>query len=105
MLQTSLPHTTRVTIPDWVRHSLAAFAVVPILATVYQTLVLTDVTDDVIRTGIEAEHYSMIWPNVCWGVATFYGIFAAVWMKPRFGGRLTLYIGLILFALGNLLCG
>jgi MFS family permease len=105
MLQTSLPDTATATIPDWVRHSLAAFAVVPILGTVYQTLVLTDVTDDVIRTGIEAEHYSMIWPNVCWGVATFYGIFAAVWMKPRFGGRLTLNIGLILFALGNLLCG
>src|SRR5215467_9709751 len=47
---------------------LAAVAIVPILATVYQTLVLTDVTSDVIRKGIEGEHYSMIWTNVCWGV-------------------------------------
>jgi MFS family permease len=105
MVQTSLPETTLATVPDWVRHSLAALAIVPILATVYQTLVLTDVTDDVIRTGIEAEHYSMIWSNACWLIASVYGIFAGVWMKPRFGGRLTLNIGLILFALGNLLCG
>ena len=48
---------------------LAAVAIVPILATVYQTLVLTDVTDDVIRKGIDGEHYSMIWTSVCWGVA------------------------------------
>src|SRR5437879_4450572 len=89
--------------PD--RPWLAALAVVPILATVYQTLVLTDVTDDVIRTGIEAEHYSMLWSNACWLIASVYGIFAGVWMKPRFGGRFTLTVGLILFALGNLLCG
>jgi MFS transporter, DHA2 family, multidrug resistance protein len=105
MLQTSLPNATLATTPNWVRHSLAAFSVVPILTTVYQTLVLTDVTDDVIRTGLEAEHYSMIWSNASWLVATVYGIFAGVWMKPRFGGRFTLNIGLVLFALGNLLCG
>src|ERR1700746_3349814 len=84
---------------------LAAFAVVPILATVYQTLVLTDVTDDVIRKGIEGEHYSMIWTNVCWGVATIYGVFAGIWAMARFGGRDTLLVGLAWFALGNLLCG
>src|SRR5262245_25006252 len=58
--------TPPVPLPD--RPWLAAVAVVPILATVYQTLVLTDVTDDVIRKGIDAEHYSMIWANVCWGI-------------------------------------
>src|SRR6266436_2554576 len=58
---------------------LAALAVVPILTSVYQTLVLTDVTDDVIRKGLEAEHYSMIWTNLCWGVAIIYGVFAALW--------------------------
>jgi MFS family permease len=89
--------------PD--RPWLAAVAVVPILATVYQTLVLTDVTDDVIRKGIEAEHYSMIWTTLCWGVATLYGVFAGLWAMPRFGSRDTLSVGLILFALGNLLCG
>jgi len=70
-------------VPD--RPWLAAVAIVPILATVYQTLVLTDVTDDVIRKGIEAEHYSMIWTNVCWGVATLYGVFAGIWAMARFG--------------------
>src|SRR5947209_17027150 len=84
---------------------LAAVAVVPILATVYQTLVLTDVTDDVIRKGIDAEHYSMIWVNLCWGVSVIYGLFGAIWAMVRFGGRMTLIVGLILFALGNLLCG
>src|SRR5262245_7771488 len=84
---------------------LAAVAIIPILATVYQTLVLTDVLDDVIRKGIDGEHYSMIWPNVCWGSATLYGIFIAIWAMPRFGSRDTLSFGLIWFALGNLLCG
>src|SRR5262244_709593 len=77
------------------RRWLAAVAVVPILATVYQTLVLTDITDDVIRKGIDGEHYSMIWTNVCWGVATIYGVFIAIWAMPRFGARDTLYVGLI----------
>ena len=64
---------------------LAAVAIVPILASVYQTLVLTDVTDDVIRTGIDGEHYAMIWTTVCWGVATVYGVFAGIWAMARFG--------------------
>jgi MFS family permease len=84
---------------------LAAVAVVPILATVYQTLVLTDVTDDVIRKGIDAEHYSMIWTNVCWGITVLYGVFAGIWAMARFGARDTLLVGLAWFALGNLLCG
>ena len=84
---------------------LAALAVVPILTSVYQTLVLTDVTDDVIRKGLEAEHYSMIWTNVCWGITVIYGVFAGIWGMARFGARDTLQVGLVWFALGNLLCG
>jgi MFS family permease len=84
---------------------LAAVAVVPILATVYQTLVLTDVLGDVIRKGIEAEHYSMIWTNVCWGISVLYGLFGGIWAMARFGARDTLLVGLCWFALGNLLCG
>src|SRR5262245_61829298 len=91
--------------PAHERPWLAAIAIVPILATVYQTLVLTDVTDDVIRMGIEAEHYSMIWATVSWGIATLYGVFAGLWAMPRFGSRNTIVVGLFLFALGNLLCG
>ena len=66
---------------------------------------LTDVTDDVIRKGIDGEHYSMIWTNVCWGVAILYGVFAGIWAMARFGARDTLLVGLAWFALGNLLCG
>src|SRR5262245_46169305 len=95
------PHPSPLAPQPW----LAAIAVVPILATVYQTLVLTDVTDDVIRKGIEAEHYSMIWTTLSWGVATLYGVFAGLWVMPRFGSRDTLTVGLVLFALGNVLCG
>jgi len=84
---------------------LAAVAIIPILATVYQTLVLTDVTSDVIRKGIEGEHYSMIWTNVCWGVTIIYGLFGGIWGMARFGARDTLLVGLVWFALGNLLCG
>jgi MFS family permease len=84
---------------------LAALAIVPILATVYQTLVLTDLTDDVIRDGIGAGNYNMIWTNVAWGVAILYGVFVAIWAMPRYGGRDTLVVGLIWFAAGNLFCG
>src|SRR5262245_58911039 len=87
--------------PPW----LAAVAIVPILATVYQTLVLTDVTSDVIRKGIEAEHYSMIWTNVCWGAAIIYGLFIGLWAMARYGARDTLLVGLAWFAAGNLFCG
>src|ERR1043165_9633566 len=86
-------------IPAPVRPWLAAVAVVPILATVYQTLVLTDVTDDVIRKGIDAEHYSMIWTNVYWGITILYGVFAGIWAMVRFGARDTLLAGLAWFAL------
>jgi MFS family permease len=84
---------------------MAAVAVVPILATVYQTLVLTDVTDDVIRKGIDAEHYSMIWTSVCWGASVLYGVFGGIWAMARYGARITLLVGLVWFAVGNLLCG
>lgn len=84
---------------------LAAVAIVPILATVYQTLVLTDVTDDVIRKGIDGDHYAMIWTNVCWGVAIIYGVFAGIWGMARFGGRDTLLFGLVWFLAGNIFCG
>src|ERR1700691_4806381 len=83
----------------------AAIPIVLILLTVYQTLVLTDVTSDVIRKGIDGDKYAMIWTNVCWGVATWYGVFAGLWAMPRYGARITLQIGLVWFALGNLLCG
>src|SRR5262245_24186182 len=88
-----------------VQRLLAAVAVVPVLASVYQTLVLTDVTSDVIRKGIEGDSYQMIWTNVAWGVAILYGVFGAMAWMARYGARSALTVGLAVFALGNLLCG
>ncbi|OWK38212.1 MFS transporter [Fimbriiglobus ruber] len=87
------------------QHLLAAVAVVPVLASVYQTLVLTDVTSDVIRKGIEGDSYQMIWTNVAWGVSVLYGLFGGIAWMARHGARSALTIGLVVFALGNLLCG
>jgi MFS family permease len=84
---------------------LATVAVVPVLASVYQTLVLTDVTSDVIRKGIEGDSYQMIWTNVAWGVSIIYGAFGGLAWMARHGARSALTLGLALFAVGNLLCG
>src|SRR2546423_438138 len=90
---------------EHVQRLLAAVAVVPVLASVYQTLVLTDVTSDVIRKGIEGDSYQMLWTNVAWGVSVLYGIFAGIAWMARYGARSGLTVGLAAFALGNLLCG
>ncbi|WP_422928939.1 MFS transporter [Singulisphaera sp. PoT] len=87
------------------RHALAAFATFLVLITVYQTLVLTAVTDDVIRKGIEADEYDMIWTDVAWGVPIIFSLFGAFRLSGRLGMRISLAIGLASFALGNLLCG
>src|SRR5439155_11461970 len=84
---------------------LAAVAVVPVLASVYQTVGLTDVTSDVIRKGIEGDSYQMLWTNVAWGVSVIYGVFGGLAWMARFGARSALTLGLAIFALGNLLCG
>jgi MFS family permease len=88
-----------------VQRLLAGLAVVPILASVYQTLVLTDVTSDVIRKGIEGDSYQMLWTNVAWGVSVIYGIFVGITWMVRYGARSALTVGLAVFALGNLACG
>jgi MFS family permease len=88
-----------------VQHLLAAVAVVPVLASVYQTLVLTDVTSDVIRKGIEADSYQMLWTSIAWGVSVIYGVFAGLAGMAHYGSRSVLTLGLAFFALGNFLCG
>jgi MFS family permease len=88
-----------------VQRLLAAVAVVPVLASVYQTLVLTDVTSDVIRKGIEGDSYQMLWTNVAWGVSVIYGLFGGMAWMAHYGARSALTVGLAVFALGNLLCG
>src|SRR5262249_20082021 len=84
---------------------LAALVAFPVLATVYQTLVLTDVTGDVIRKGIQGDSYQMLWTNWTWGVAVLYGLFLGLQLMARIGARQTITIGLAIFALGNVLCG
>src|SRR5262249_3050803 len=101
---------TPVTVPqtqssDRSQRLLAAVAVVPVLASVYQTLVLTDVTADVIRKGIEGDSYQMLWTNIVWGVAVIYGVFGGMAWMARYGARSALTVGLAWVALGNLLCG
>lgn len=86
-------------------HVRAASAIFLVLITVYQTLVLTAVTDDVIRKAIEADEYDMIWADVTWGVGIIYSLFGAFWLSGRVGARIALAWGLAFFATGNLLCG
>src|SRR5215471_14116223 len=90
---------------EHVQRLLAAVAVVPVLYSVYQTLVLTDVTSDVIRKGIEGDSYQMLWTNVAWGVSVIYGLFGGIVWMAHYGARSALTVGLAVFALGNLLCG
>jgi hypothetical protein len=68
---------------------LAAFAFFLVLSTVYQALVLTDVTEDVIRLGIEADRYEMLLVSVAWGATILLGIFSGLWLSPRIGSRRT----------------
>jgi MFS transporter, DHA2 family, multidrug resistance protein len=86
-------------------HFGAGLAIFLVLITVYQTLVLTVVTDDVIRKGIEADEYDMIWVNVAWVVAILYSLLGAFGLAGRYGMRITLAWGLLFFAIGNLMCG
>src|SRR5262245_10802467 len=99
------PPTSTAESSEHLQRLLAAVAVVPVLASVYQTLVLTDVTSDVIRKGIEGDSYPMIWPNVAWGVSVLYGLFGGIAWMARYGARSGLTVGLAVFAVGNLLCG
>ena len=39
-----------------------------------------------IRKGIEADDYEMIWTNLAWGVATLYGIFLGIWAHGPVSG-------------------
>ena len=86
-------------------HARAALAIGFVLITVYQTLVLTSVTDDVIRKGIEVDPYDMIWVNAAWGISVVYSLFAAFSLIGRYGMRITLATGLAFFIVGNLLLG
>jgi MFS family permease len=87
------------------RHWLAALAILVVLFAPYQTLVQTVLTDDSVRKGLEIDEYDMIWQQIGYGVGILYGVFTALWLSARIGARYTIALGLLGFALGNLLCG
>jgi MFS family permease len=71
----------------------------------YQTLVQTVLTDDAVRKGLNIDDYDMTWQQVGYGVGILYGVFTGIWLSARIGARSTIALGLVGFALGNLLCG
>jgi MFS family permease len=87
------------------RHWLAALATLFVLFSVYQTLVQTVLTDDAIRKALDIDEYDMVWQQIGYGIGLIYGLFAGMWLSVRIGGRNTIVLGLLGFALGNLLCG
>jgi MFS family permease len=87
------------------RHWLAALAVLVVFFAPYQTLVQTVITDDAVRKGLNIDDYDMTWQQVGYGVGILYGLFTGLWLSARIGSRYTIALGLVGFALGNLLCG
>lgn len=87
------------------RHWLAALAVLFVFFSVYQTLVQTVLTDDAVRKALNIDEYDMVWQQVGYGIGLVYGIFTGMWLAGRIGARYTIALGLLGFALGNLLCG
>jgi MFS family permease len=87
------------------RHWLAAFAMLFVIFSPYQTLVQTVLTDDAVRLGVEVDDYDMTWVQVAYAVGLLYGAFFGLWLSSRLGARNTITIGLVGFALGNVLCG
>jgi MFS transporter, DHA2 family, multidrug resistance protein len=87
------------------RHWLAALAALIVFFAPYQTLVQTVLTDDSVRKGLEIDEYDMVWQQVGYGVGILYGVFTALWLSGRIGARYTITLGMLGFALGNVLCG
>jgi MFS family permease len=87
------------------RHWLAALAVLFVFFAPYQTLVQTVITDDAVRKGADVDSYNMTWTQVGYSVGLLYGAFTGLWLSARIGARYTIALGLLGFALGNLLCG
>ena len=104
-MTTALTAEPAVPIPLERRHWLAALAMLFVLFAPYQTLVQTVTTDDAVRKGADIDEYDMTWVQVAYGVGVLYGLFVALWLSARIGARHTIMLGLLGFAVGNLLCG
>jgi MFS family permease len=87
------------------RHWLAALAILCVFFAPYQTLVQTVITDDAVRKGIEADEYDMTWVTVAYGVGVIYGVFVGLSLALRIGARYTLVLAMLVFSVGNILCG
>jgi MFS family permease len=87
------------------RHWLAALAVLVVFFAPYQSIVQTVLTDDAVRKGLDIDDNDMIWQQASYGVGIMYGLFTGMWLSGRIGARYTIVLGLLGFALGNLLCG
>src|SRR5271165_4337140 len=87
------------------RHLLAALAMLFVLLAPYQTLIQTVLTDDAVRKALDIDDYDMTWQQVGYGVGVLYGVFTGIWLSGRIGARYTIALGLVGFAVGNLLCG
>ncbi len=98
-------NTLSVTNPKPHRSLLTLIAILPILATVYQTLVLTDLAEDIIRRGIESDSRDGIWLSAVWGLFTIYGVFGGLGLAGKIGARNAIVFGLFFFVIGNLFCG
>ena len=87
------------------QHWLAALAMLFVLFAPYQTLVQTVIIDDEIRLGVEVDSYDMIWVNVAYLVGFHlrslrgHGLVRSD-RKARYARH-----GLLVFCLGNVLCG
>ena len=87
------------------RRLLAALAVLFVFFTPYQTLVQTVITDDALRLGVEADEYQMTWVTVGYGIGVIYGVFVGLWLALRIGARYTIFLAMLVFCAGNVLCG
>src|SRR5208337_746993 len=87
------------------RYWPAALAILFVFFAPYQTIVQTVITDDAVRLGIEADEYGMTWVTVGYGVGVIYGVFVGLSLSARIGGRYTLVLGMLVFSVGNILCG
>ncbi len=84
---------------------MSALAVLVVFFAPYQTLVQTVHTDDAVRKGLDIDDYDMVWQQVGYGIGILYGVFTALWLSARIGARYTIALGLVGFAVGNVLCG
>ncbi|MFM7111985.1 MAG: MFS transporter, partial [Planctomycetota bacterium] len=87
------------------QRALVLAALLPVLGSVYQTLVLTDLVDADIRRGVGYDKADGTWLSASWGLSMLLGVFAGLALSGKFGPRNILVAGMLVFALGNLMCG